>query len=113
MTTGEKRDDGKIMGEDGTAFKHTPAESLTEKKKAEKLRLKIEERRNKRDIEKKLKKVQDLGESDSDGDDTQKWIERSRKIEKKKVWTYFDTKFDSSLTHVHLGTATGKRVTPT
>jgi len=85
ITTGEKRDDGKIMGEDGTAFKHTPAESLTEKKKAEKLRQKIEERRNKRDIEKKLKKVKGLGESDSDGDDTQKWIERSRKIEKKKA----------------------------
>ena len=90
ITTGEKRDDGKIMGEDGTAFKHTPAESLTEKKKAEKLRQKIEERRNKRDIEKKLKKVKGLGESDSDGDDTQKWIERSRKLEKKKVFLTLD-----------------------
>ena len=46
-TSNEKDADGKIMGEDGTAFKHTPAESLTEKNKSEKLRKKIEERRKK------------------------------------------------------------------
>ena len=85
ITTGEARDDGTILAEDGTAFRHVAAESLTDKKKQEKLKLKINERRNKRDIEKRLNKVKGLGESDSDGDDTNKWIERSRKIERKKV----------------------------
>ena len=46
-TNNEARDDGKIMGADGTAFKHTPAESITERKKSEKLKKKIEERRAK------------------------------------------------------------------
>ena len=87
--SGEKRDDGTILAEDGTAFKHTPAESLTQKKKSEKLRQKLDERKKKRDIDSRLKKVKGLGESDSDGDDTSKWIERSRKIEKKKVRPFF------------------------
>merc|ERR1711937_236156 len=85
ITSGEKRDDGTILAEDGTAFKHTPAESLTQKKKSEKLRQKLDERKKKRDIDSRLKKVKGLGESDSDGDDTAKWIERSRKIEKKNA----------------------------
>ena len=89
ITTGEARDDGTILAEDGTAFRHVAAESLTDKKKQEKLKLKINERHNKRDIEKRLNKVKGLGESDSDGDDTNKWIERSRKIERKKVLKYF------------------------
>ena len=82
------------MANDGTAFKHVAAESITEKKKAEKLRQKIEERRNKRDIEKKLGKVKGLGESDSDGDDTSAWIAKSRKLEKKKVrsFNFFEEK---------------------
>jgi len=85
ITTGEAREDGTILAEDGTAFRHVAAESLTSKKKQAKLRQKIDERRNKRVIEKRLNKVKGLGESDSDGDDTNKWVERSRKMEKKKA----------------------------
>lgn len=44
-TSNEAREDGKIMGADGTAFKHTPAESITQRKKSEKL--KKENRREK------------------------------------------------------------------
>merc|ERR1719204_820861 len=62
------------MGADGTAFKHTPAESITERKKSEKLKTKIEDR---------LKKVKGLGESDSDEDDVAKWVQKSRKLERK------------------------------
>ena len=62
---------------------------MTQKKKSEKLRQKLDERKKKRDIDSRLKKVKGLGESDSDGDDTAKWIERSRKIEKKKVFEFF------------------------
>lgn len=79
----ETRDDGQIMGADGTAFKHTPAESITDKKKSEKLKQKIEERRAKRAIDDRLKKVKGLGESDSDEDDVQKWVQKSRKLEKR------------------------------
>merc|ERR1719447_253960 len=71
------------MGADGTAFKHTPAESITERKKSEKLKKKIEERRAKRAIEDRLKKVKGLGESDSDEDDVAKWVQKSRKLERK------------------------------
>merc|ERR1719259_264768 len=71
------------MGADGTAFKHTPAESITERKKSEKLKKKIEERRAKRAIEDRLKKVKGLGESDFDEDDVAKWVQKSRKLERK------------------------------
>lgn len=84
VTTDEKAEDGTIMGNDGTAFHHTPAESLTDKNKGEKLRRKIKERRTKRDIETKLKKIKGLGESDSDEGGITSWVKKSRKIEKER-----------------------------
>ena len=48
---------GTLKANDGTAFKHVPAESLTDKKKSEKLREKIEKRKKQREIDSKLKKV--------------------------------------------------------
>jgi len=72
------------MGKDGTAFHHVPADSLTAKKKGEKLVRKIDERRKKRDIEKKLSKIKGLGDSDSDDGGIKSWIQKSRKIEKQR-----------------------------
>ena len=48
---------GTLKADDGTSFHHVPAESITDKKKSEKLRQKIEERRKARKIDDKLKQI--------------------------------------------------------
>jgi len=83
-TSDQPADDGTLKANDGTAFKHVPAESITDKKKSEKLREKIEKRKKQRDIDNKLKKVKGLGESDSDDDGIKNWVKKSRKIEAQK-----------------------------
>ena len=54
------------MGNDGTSFHHVPAESITAKKKSDKIRSKIEDRRKQREIKNKLSKIKGLGEASSD-----------------------------------------------
>lgn len=73
-----------MKDEDGTAFHHVPAQSLTDKKRGDKLRTKIDDRRKKRDIEKKLSKIKGLGDSDSDDGGIRSWVNKSRKIEKQR-----------------------------
>nr|XP_019547252.2 U4/U6.U5 tri-snRNP-associated protein 1 isoform X1 [Aedes albopictus] len=58
-------------------FYHKPASSLTAKTKEEKIREKLKERKEKRAIEDKLKKVQTLGE-DEEMDDLKSWAIRTR-----------------------------------
>ncbi|XP_021701917.1 U4/U6.U5 tri-snRNP-associated protein 1 [Aedes aegypti] len=58
-------------------FYHKPASSLTAKTKEEKIREKLKERKEKRAIEEKLKKVQTLGEDD-EMDDLKSWAIRTR-----------------------------------
>jgi hypothetical protein len=84
MTTDKASDDGRILGSDGTRFHHKPAENITESKKSEKIRAKLEKRKKKRDIDSKLSKVKGLGESDGE-DDIKSWVQRSRKIHKAKA----------------------------
>lgn len=59
-------------------------EDLTAKKQAEKIRSKITEKREKREIEKKLKAVKGLGE-DSDEEDASDWVKKSRKLEEERL----------------------------
>merc|ERR1712050_16018 len=81
----QKAEDGSIMGNDGTAFHHVPAESITAKKKSDKLRSKIEDRRKQREIKSKLSKIKGLGEASSDEEGGVKaWVNKSRKIEKQR-----------------------------
>lgn len=84
VTSEKPNDDGQILGNDGTRFHHKPAENITEKKKSNKIRDKVEKRRKKRDIESKLKNVKGLGESDGE-DDIKSWVKRSRKKDKEKI----------------------------
>ncbi|XP_066145884.1 U4/U6.U5 tri-snRNP-associated protein 1 [Euwallacea fornicatus] len=77
-----KRNDGKIKDDLGE-FYHKPADNLAEKASREKIRTKISEHREKRQLQNKLAKVKTLGESDSD-DDVGGWVAKSRKIEKAK-----------------------------
>ncbi|XP_037033682.1 U4/U6.U5 tri-snRNP-associated protein 1 [Bradysia coprophila] len=65
-------------------FLHKPADNIAEKLQAEKLREKFRQKKEKRQIDSKLKSVKGLGESD-DFDDINAWIEHSREKEKSKV----------------------------
>lgn len=73
---GKKKDD---LGE----FYHKPAENLQEKAQQEKIRNKLAELREKRQLHNKYGKIKTLGESDTD-DDIDSWVNRNRKIEKAK-----------------------------
>lgn len=64
-------------------FYHKPADNFAEKVQTEKLREKFRQRKEKRAIEEKLKRIRTLGEDD-EIDDTSAWIERSREKEKAK-----------------------------
>lgn len=78
--------DLKKVKDDWGEFYHKPAGQFNEKSEVEKLREKIQAKRDKRKIEQKLARFKTLGESDSD-DDPEKWVEKNRKIaeEKKKA----------------------------
>lgn len=56
-------------------------ENITSKSKSEKLKEKLQLRREKRTLEEKLRKVKKLNEAcDSDDDDVSKWVEKNRRI---------------------------------
>lgn len=83
----EERDEAtadlKRVKDDWGEFYHKPAGQFNEKSEVEKLREKIQSKRDKRKIEQKLARIKTLGESDSD-DDPSKWVEKNRKIEEEK-----------------------------
>lgn len=65
-------------------FVHKPANNISEKLQAEKLREKFRQNKEKRALEEKMKRVKTLGESDED-DDISKWVDTSREKEKLKA----------------------------
>lgn len=65
-------------------FVHKPANNLSEKLQAEKLREKFRQNKEKRALEQKMKRVKTLGESDED-DDISKWVDTSREKAKLKA----------------------------
>lgn len=73
VTVGEKKE-----------FVHKPAEDITAKKLAEKIRSRIVERREKREIEKKLKTIKSIAE-ESDEEDVSKWVKKSRQLQEERV----------------------------
>jgi U4/U6.U5 tri-snRNP-associated protein 1 len=78
--TAEELMGGKDMGE----FVHRAPENWGAKKKAEKLREKIRDRKDKRAIDAKLKAVKGIADESSD-DDAYSWVKKSRKIEDEKA----------------------------
>ncbi|XP_075154055.1 U4/U6.U5 tri-snRNP-associated protein 1 [Haematobia irritans] len=66
-------------------FLHKPAESLKDKAKAESLREKLKQRKEKRFLEERLARIQTLGESDEEIDDVSKWVQRNKRaVDEKK-----------------------------
>ena len=57
---------------------------MARKTQAEKLKAKLAERKEKRQLESKLAKVKTLGESDSEEDDASAWVKRNRILAKEK-----------------------------
>lgn len=71
-------------GKDHGEFVHRAPVNLSTKQKAEKLRYKLEQRKDKRAIDDKLQKVKGLADDDSD-DDASAWVNKSRKIAEEKA----------------------------
>lgn len=79
-----KRDDGKKKDDLGE-FYHKPAFNMGDKAEQEKIRLRLAEHREKRNVESKLSKVTLLSEKISDDeDDAVTWVKRNRKLEDAK-----------------------------
>lgn len=83
----EERDEAtadlKKIKDDWGEFFHKPAGQFNEKSEVDKIREKLQAKRDKRKIEQKLAQFKTLGESDSD-DDPSKWVEKNRKIQEEK-----------------------------
>lgn len=58
--------------------------SITEKIKSDKIKQKLLERKERRQIESKLLKAKPLGESDDEDDDAQVWVEKNRRLQQEK-----------------------------
>lgn len=74
-------DDGKIKDDLGE-FYHKPAANISEQKKSDKIKQRLEERREKRKLEQNLKTT--LLAEGSDDEDASAWVLKSRDIEKQK-----------------------------
>ncbi|XP_045534485.1 U4/U6.U5 tri-snRNP-associated protein 1 [Papilio machaon] len=79
--TEQTADDGKIKDDLGE-FYHKPADNIAHQKKADKLREKLEVRREKRKLEQKLQTT--LLADESDDEDAIAWVKKSREIEEQK-----------------------------
>lgn len=61
------------------------AENLSQKAHTEKVKQRLMEHKEKRQIESKLAHVKPLGESDEDDDSSQAWVARSRRMQEERV----------------------------
>lgn len=75
-------DDGKIKDDLGE-FYHKPAANLSKQRAADKIRERLELRRERRQLEGRLANAVPLG-ADDDDEDALRWVQRSRDIEKQK-----------------------------
>lgn len=83
--TGEKLV-GELILSSRDGARHVPADNISEKSAVQKMRDKLEAKRQKRKIEAKLlTNVKMLGDSDSDGDDAAKWVLKQKKAAKAKA----------------------------
>lgn len=61
------------------------AENLSQKAHTEKVKQRLVEHKEKRQIESKLAHVKSLGDSDEDDDSSQAWVARSRRMQEERV----------------------------
>ncbi|XP_026314104.1 U4/U6.U5 tri-snRNP-associated protein 1 isoform X2 [Hyposmocoma kahamanoa] len=81
VTEKPPEDDGKLKDDLGE-FYHKPAANLAAQRRGEKLRERLDERREKRSIEHKLQTT--LLAEGSDDEDADAWVKKSREMEKQK-----------------------------
>lgn len=81
---GSKRKANEKIKDDWGEFYHKPAENLFDKAQQEKIRAKIADLKEKRQLANKIGKIRTLGESDDDSNDLEAWVDRNRKIEQAK-----------------------------
>nr|CAI5865071.1 unnamed protein product [Callosobruchus analis] len=79
----DKKNNEELKKDEWGEFYHKPAENLIKKAEQEKLRAKLLEAKEKRQINQKLKKTKTLGDSDEE-DDIVAWVSKNRKIEQEK-----------------------------
>ncbi|KAK6640297.1 hypothetical protein RUM44_011983 [Polyplax serrata] len=65
----------------GGEFVHKPASNISEKIKGEKIRERLAERKEKREIERKLRDVKGLGDDSDSDNDVKDWVKKSRQKE--------------------------------
>lgn len=82
-SSSKRRENDKIK-DDWGEFYHKPAENLLDKAQQEKIRAKLADIKEKRQLANKLGKVRFLGESDDEETDLGAWVERNRRIEQAK-----------------------------
>ncbi|XP_074029658.1 U4/U6.U5 tri-snRNP-associated protein 1 [Leptinotarsa decemlineata] len=83
-TNSNKKGNNELKKDDLGEFYHKPAENLQLKAQQEKLRAKLSEIREKRQLNNKYSKVKTLGEGSDDEDDILSWVDKSREIDKAK-----------------------------
>lgn len=77
-------DGNELRKDEWGEFYHKPANNISEKLHADKLREKFRQNKEKRAMEQKLKATKTLGESDED-DDVIKWVDKNRDMAKLKA----------------------------
>ncbi|KAG5888097.1 hypothetical protein JTB14_021897 [Gonioctena quinquepunctata] len=82
-SSSSRKKDSNLRKDDWGEFYHKPAENLQMKAQQEKLKAKLNEIREKRQLNSKLSKVRTLGEDD-DEDDILSWVSKNREIEQAK-----------------------------
>ncbi|XP_071454399.1 U4/U6.U5 tri-snRNP-associated protein 1 [Hetaerina americana] len=85
-TSGDQTNETKLVegGVDMGEFVHKPAENISSKVKSEKIKQKLQDRREKRNIEAKLSKMKKLADDDEGDEDTLEWIKKTRKLQEEK-----------------------------
>jgi U4/U6.U5 tri-snRNP-associated protein 1 len=81
----KKKEVEKEGGTDMGEFVHKPAENISQKIQSEKVKQRLTEHKEKRQIESKLSHVTPLGESDEEDDSAQAWVARSLRVQEERA----------------------------
>lgn len=94
-------DGNELRKDDWGEFYHKPANNISEKLEAEKLREKFRQNKEKREMESKLMATKTLGESDED-DDASKWADKVRDIAQAQRRAKFFEEIDDHYDKINL-----------
>ncbi len=80
----EREKEGETFWKEKQDFVHAPAENITQKREAEKIREKLALRKEKRRLETRLLESKGLADSDSD-DDASAWVRKQKEAVQQKL----------------------------